>query len=537
MYKLMVVDDEYTIRDGIANAVPWASCDVVVTYAAASGIEALAAAEVNPPDLVISDITMDEMDGLELVEHLKARYPDIKVIILSGYDDFDYAQKALQLKVSAYLLKPVLPDELIAVVRQILAEIEADNWLKTRIQSLESEVRINREVIQDRLFNDLISHAMLDEAEIHERMLLAGLCLRGPAYCCLIIAQDDYQAFKEAHGIEQVQITQRKMRHLIHDLLATAFDVWTFVDNNDQILVILAGSAENGLLSGLAGHLDHLRETMKRLVGITTTIACGGIRTQLTRLAMSYMEAEKALAFRSTAGTDCIIHINDVKIINHSQFYYPQDKEQLVLNSLAEGDENRICQAINGFFADLSAHAERKAHLRIAVMELFALIARKYMDLGLDIHPIYERDLIDPYTVLDHFDNVEAVRNWLTRLVLLCAGELNNRRSSSVSSVVAKVQDYIAANYANPDISLNSIADHVHLNATYLSKLYKNKTGETYLEYLTRLRIDKARQLLRQTHIRAAEVGLAVGYPNAQYFTTLFRKTTGQTPLEYRGEG
>lgn len=537
MYKLMVVDDEYSIRDGIAHAVPWATCRVKVIGAAANGVEAIAMAEQERPDLVISDITMDDMDGLEMVEHLKVLYPDIKVIILSGYDEFDFAQKALQLKVSAYLLKPVLPDELLAVVQKVIAEIESESRLKSRIQSLESEVRINREVIQDRLINDLIQRSIVDEAEFCERLALAGLHLRGPAFCCLIIAQDGYLAYKKEKGIEQVQLIQRKMRQLIHDLLIPDYDVWSFVDNNDQILLILGGVAESGQLRALPASLDRLRDKMKRLVGVTTTIAVGGIRTRLTDLAISYIEALKALDFRTTASMDCVIHINDVKIINQGQFYYPQDKEMAVLASLAEGEETRIRQAIANFFADLAAHQERKDHLRIAVLELFAMIARKFMDLGLDIHMIYDRDLIDPYSVLEHFNNVDAIRNWLTNVVVGCASELNSRRSNSVSNVIARVQEYIAANFANPDISLNSIAEHVYLNPTYLSKLYKNKTGESYLEYLTRVRIEKARQLLRQTLIRTADVGLAVGYPNAQYFTTLFRKVTGQTPLEYRGEG
>jgi two-component system response regulator YesN len=529
MYKLMVVDDEYNIRDGIVHAVPWDTCDVVVVSEAANGVEALAKAELDPPDLVISDINMDEMDGLELVERLKARYPDIKVIILSGYDEFDYAKKALQLKCSAYLLKPILPDELITVVRKVITEIQAEAQIRERMQSLESEIRINREVFQERLMNDLIHRTISDEAEFRERLALAGLHLNGPAYCCLLIAQDGYIEYKETKGIAEVQLLQRKMRSLIQDILMTEYDVWSFVDNNDQILVIIGGTAEGHQLRNLAAMLEKLRDTMRRLIGITTTIGTGSLCTQLTDLATSYADAMKALDFRVVVGTDCVIDIDDVKVITHGQFYYPQDKEAAVLKSLAEADVPKIRAAIADFFAELGAHKYRKEHLRIAVMELFALAARKFMDLGLDIHVIYERDLIDPYSVLDRFDTIDAVKNWLTNVVVGCSTELNNRRSNSVTNVVARVQEFIANNYTNPDISLNSIAEHVYLNPTYLSKLYKSKTGETYQEYLTRLRMDKARQLLRNTNIRTSEVGIAVGYPNAQYFTTLFRNRQDPT--------
>ena len=167
-------------------------------------------------------------------------------------------------------------------------------------------------------------------------------------------------------------------------------------------------------------------------------------------------------------------------------------------------------------------------------MELFSVIVRKFMDLGLDVHASYDQTLLDPYRALERYDSVEAVRNWLLNIVLESAPTLRGKRFTDVRSVVARVQSYIADNFANPDISLHSIADYAHFNAPYLSKLYKKETGENYLEYLTRLRMEKARQLLRTTPMRTAEVGNAVGYPNPQYFTTLFRKTTGMTPMEYR---
>ena len=234
------------------------------------------------------------------------------------------------------------------------------------------------------------------------------------------------------------------------------------------------------------------------------------------------------------SGPDSIIHIDDVNSINSDQFIYPNEKGSIIFNLLAEGNDTEISNAISDFFHEISNRNCMKEHLRIAVMELFAGVARKFMDLGLNIHSYYERDLMDPYKVIERFDTIDAIQNWMTNIVLYCMGELRDKRQSSVKSVVSRVQDYISANYMNPDISLNSIADHVFLNAAYLSKLYKKETGENYLEFLTRLRIEKAKQMLRTTNTRSSDIGSAVGYPNPQYFATLFKKTVGLTPVEYR---
>jgi two-component system response regulator YesN len=145
LYKLLVVDDEDIIRDGIANVVPWDSCNIVIAGEASNGVEALEKVEEIMPDIVITDINMNCMDGLELAYELKQRHPHIKVIILSGYDEFEYAKKALQLKVFSYLLKPISPSELIKVVEDTILEIQADEKLKARVLELESELRHNKD--------------------------------------------------------------------------------------------------------------------------------------------------------------------------------------------------------------------------------------------------------------------------------------------------------------------------------------------------------------------------------------------------------
>lgn len=536
MYKLLVVDDEYNIRDGIINAVPWDVCGVQVVGDAQNGIEALQKVEETLPDIVITDINMDDMNGLEFAENLKQKYPFIKVIILSGYDEFEYAKKALSLKVFSYILKPVLPDELIKTVSEAIDEIKKEERLKKKVSILENEIKINRQVILERFLNDLVHGRIRPGNELEERLSLAGIKTDKSFFVCLLFNMDGYYDLVETHGMEKVQKMLQCIQEIVKDIFHKDFDILSYVDGTGNI-VSIAGSEPIGkfrTLSCLNSKIEKLKHVIKSTLNITITVAVGGFYNNMHDVSESYAEALKALDLRVCAGKDCIIYIDDVYPISGDRFSYPKDKENAIIAGINEEDDGKIRSSIKSFFEYLRSKNFVKGHIRIALMELFAVMARKFMDSGVDIHKLYQRSLIDPYKVLDRYDTIDELNNWFTNIIMGCVGELRKNRLNNVKSVINRARDYIEANFTNPDISLNSIADYVYLNPAYFSKLYKKETGETYLEYLTSLRIGKAKAFLRETNIRTSDIGTAVGYQNPQYFTTLFKKVTGKTPVEYR---
>lgn len=533
---LLVVDDEFNIRDGIATAVPWESMNVTVTGVAENGIAALRCVEQTVPDIVITDISMDGMDGLELTARLRAAHPDIKIIILSGYDEFEYAKRAMELKVSTYLLKPVSPDELMEAVKKMIDEIGGEARQRERLMSLEFEVRINREAMLDRLLQDLVNGVVVLRSELGERLSLLEMEMDCQCAACILVAPDGYSDLKERLGPRGMRLLQQRMNRLTEEVLGECGRVWSFPDADGRLGVILCGLLQGRRIRGLAPALEKLRDSVRRLLEITCTIAVGGIVTDILQAPLTWNQAKKALDFRIMTGADAIIQIDDVETLSRTQFRYPHEQERRLLASLPDADETALREVIGAFFEEAGAGGLARDPMRIIVMQLFAAMAGRFMDLGIDIHRVHEPELMDPYKAIERFETVDAIRNWMTNVAVLSANELRERRTSSVKSVVEKAVSFIEARCGDPDLSLNAIADHVYLNPAYLSKLFKQETGENYLEFLTRLRMEKARQLLRETNLRAADIGIRVGYPNAQYFTTLFRKHTGKTPGEYREE-
>lgn len=534
MYKLLVVDDEFNIRDGIVNAVPWEACGVVVCGEAENGLEALKRVAEVMPDIVISDISMDDMGGLEFVERLKATNPEVKVIILSGYDEFDYAKKALELKVSSYMLKPVSPDELITEVKKLISEIEDQKKLSTLITRLRSEILINREVYLDRLLHDLAEGVFQEKSTFIERLSILEISMECKSHCCIILSLDGYREWAELLGNRETRMLVQRIDRLMYDMLAETFGIWSYLDNNGQVVAIIGGDAPDGTLPVLESYADSLKNTIKQFLNVTCTLAIGGWYSSIIDVSKSYSEAEKALSYRIVTGPDSVIRIDDVLTTHSNVFRYPQEKESAILNILQDADEYKIRKYLSVFFADIPSASYTHDQLKIVVMRLFSSMAGKYLDLGVDINRIHEKKLLDPYRIMDRFDSIESIYNWLLNLMSSCAAELRIKRKNNIKSVVEKVRSFLDDNFSNPELSLQVIADHVFLSPVYLSKLYKNETGENYLEYLTNLRIEKAKSYLKSTNIRASEIGAMVGYPNSQYFSTLFRKSTGMTPTEYR---
>lgn len=536
MYKLMVVDDEFNIRDGIANAISWEDHNIHVVGAASDGVEALKKVAVLKPDIVITDIYMDNMNGLEFAEKLKEDFPEIKVIILSGYDEFEHAKRAIELKVFSYALKPILPNELLAIVKNATKEIDEDRMLKDKMNSLEEELNSNRLALQEKLLSDIIEGRLTGSSEILRRVEFLDIDLGKPYYCCLAFNVDGYFELLTLKSPREMNILILGIKKIICEVLGRYYTTHGLSYNSGNVILIIGDLPKDDkkCWDDLSDNIEKIRDSIRNVLNVTVTVGAGRIYGSVADLWKSYSESIRALEHRVVVGKDCIINIEDVTSISGNSGIYPVDVELQILGSLNEEDLDRLRENMEAFFKNLQEQNYLKDRLRVAVFQLFAVVARKLMDMGVDIYRIYDRFLIDPYAAVEKYDTIEEIKNWMINITFGAVQELKSDRKNSVKSVIKKAQDYIIQNYSKPDISLKSIAEHVYLNPAYFSKLYKKETGESYVEFITKIRMDEAKRLLKESNARIADIGNAVGYPNAQYFCTLFKKNTGVPPAEYR---
>ena len=335
MYKLMVVDDEYNIRDGIANAIPWADHNIEVAAQAGNAVEAIGKFDQCHPDIVITDIIMDDMTGLDLIEHLYQKNPNIKVVIISGYDDFDFAKRAIRLKVSSYLLKPIVPEELLAIVDNLVRDIEETRRIREKMLSLEDELEQGRAFLLEKFLSDLIYGRITEEKEFAGRSAFLGLRFCYPFYLCLFFTIDNYHDLAAGKSVREIRILVLGIKKVITEIFHKDHMVFVLEENESDLIVILGGNTPgHALTDHLHESTEKIKDTIKDLFGITVTVSMGKAYDNIRDIRKSYLEAGKAIEYRIVAGKDTIIDIEDIQSISGSRYIYPKDREKQILSGL-----------------------------------------------------------------------------------------------------------------------------------------------------------------------------------------------------------
>ena len=535
MYKLMVVDDEYNIRDGIANAIPWADHNIEVAAQAGNAVEAIGKFDQCHPDIVITDIIMDDMTGLDLIEHLYQKNPNIKVVIISGYDDFDFAKRAIRLKVSSYLLKPIVPEELLAIVDNLVRDIEETRRIREKMLSLEDELEQGRAFLLEKFLSDLIYGRITEEKEFAGRSAFLGLRFCYPFYLCLFFTIDNYHDLAAGKSVREIRILVLGIKKVITEIFHKDHMVFVLEENESDLIVILGGNTPgHALTDHLHESTEKIKDTIKDLFGITVTVSMGKAYDNIRDIRKSYLEAGKAIEYRIVAGKDTIIDIEDIQSISGSRYIYPKDREKQILSGICEDDKDKIRSGMDSFFAELLSQSCLKDQIRAAVLQLFMAVSGKLMDMGMNQEKRIVEDNLRFYDMIANSDTVEDIKAFMISEATDSASGIFLRRKGNVKNIIAKSQKYILEHFSDYGISLQTISEHVRLSPAYFSKLYKKETGESYIDYITRVRLEQAKKYLKESDMRISEIGTLVGYPNSQYFSTLFRKYTGISPAEYR---
>lgn len=535
MYKLLVVDDEYYIRDCVTTIIDWNSIGIEIAGTAIDGEDARQKVELLCPDIVITDIRMDKADGLDLADTLRRDYPFIKVIIMSGYDDFDYIKKALEIKVFTYLLKPMRPDELIEAVQNVIKAIEEEKKLVARIQKMELEIDRDRHLLIDRFLYDLIKGTFEHNEDIRTSMTFLNLSLQKSYYSCIIISiVNYYEVLKEA-GLKKLHSILLSIKELLNNIL-NDYEIWTLMDDDGNLKSILGSDL---LIPGAVDHklitaLEQLSAYIAELLGISVSISIGGACRDLLELSKSYEEALLAAEHNTLAGGPGIVHINDLSVRSEAHYIYPTAKEDLLFRNLLNSTEEKLTSFVKELFHDMLSQNCSRDRMRIDILGLLGKITRKAMDMGIDMYSLYNHKLLDPYNAFERYNSNEQIENWLVNIIVKTVDAIKKKQGTQLKSVIIKANRFLQENYDNPNLTLEVISDNLFLNPAYFSRLYKKETGENYVDALIRIRMEKAKLLLKETNRKISDISESVGYPVPKYFYAIFKKYTGLTPLEFR---
>ncbi|WP_025704497.1 response regulator transcription factor [Paenibacillus graminis] len=516
MKKVMLVDDEILIRESIRECVDWAKEGFIYCGDAPDGELALPVIEEQLPDILITDIKMPFMNGLELSSVVRQKFPKIKIIILSGHDDFQYAQTALRLGVEDYCLKPFSSADLLLLLHSVSARIDEELRLKQKYA-----------YTPENLFADLCGGLISTAAAIEAAEQL-DLPLIAPCYATAIFTLNS----SDGDEVKDTSRAPQDSEELFANLLKELAEGFTYKRSRTETVLIYKGNNPVQLSSTLEKICATLKQKLREACGLELSVSLGDVRERLQGIHLSYLEAEDDWIFKKMS------RLNSAAMLDA---YFDPSANGAVL------DRNRLIQflklgdhqQISAFLLELSADLERMDWNSVYAYYLMNDITLELVQTAKNCF----RAAISPAEIikelqkqLKHISNIDEGLHYLKRLFERL-WEWRSEGADKYRELIDKVKQYIREQYDNEQLSLNDISSQVRVSPSHLSKTFSQATGQTITEFLTATRMDKAKELLKSTGHKTFEIAFSVGYNDQHYFSNLFKKVTGMTPMEYRKHG
>jgi two-component system response regulator YesN len=524
MYKFLMVDDEEIVRRGFSRKIDWEGLGFQFLDPCVDGEQAIEAIAALHPDVVMTDIYMPRVDGLAVAEYIAERHPEIVIIILSGYDEFEYAQKAIRSKVFEYVLKPVTSRDLNGLLARLKAKLDADSRSRQDVTELKERAVIAADLLRTRSLVDLVS-GTLPVADDGQFEKLFGFSPRGLA-CAAIVAENEPRNPAAASP-------SLSLHESLRTSISSARWALPFLPGEDlaAALIFQADQSTCDLVT------KSIAQKLAAARGAATIVGVGRTYASWVDATRTYDEATAALAYRLVSGPG-------------RAFMYTQPKgdEPTVTAELRARCDLLSRATISGvaaesedesaalFFRSLEEARLSPQRVRHELDSLFAAIIDGFASLGISAASL-SRDLdLDYYQSVKHLRTMEESMAFLARLSRHAKLALKDRNLPLPEWKARDVQSYVARHYADKDLSLSKAAEGLSISASYLSKLVKKFLGQSFVEYVTAVRIAQARELLSTTDLMTHEIAEATGFGDAGYFSSLFRRHEGITPSEFRRE-
>ena len=542
MLKIFLAEDEVVVRETIKRMIPWEELGFELVGEAADGEMALPLLIRQQPDLLITDIKMPFMDGLTLARLAKKEIPGLKVVILSGYDDFNYAKQAIGIGVEDYLLKPITKNALIERLSEIRSHYEHEKTQKEYYEKFQREMQAYEKNSSRDFFEALVGGSM-DMMEVYKRAEKLGLDIVAEAYNVLIFTMNCDEDFSGQR--DEYSSWEAESLELLENFFAGHSSAMLFRSNIFSYGVLLKGQRET-IEENTRACVDEIRKILSRQDGRREWfLAVGQSVERLSQIQKSYHTASRAFSQRYLYDEN-ILYYDEMETMEH-----PGGQAETEDNAyLQKVDVNALNPAILQKFLSNGLQEETENFVKdyfyaIGQEPMESLVFRNYVILNVRFSVISfikglgcdtnEMESADTEEVLaEGGKNMESAIAYAKKMISQ-AIEIRDQNSGNKNrSILKTAVDFIDSHYMDEEISLNTVANVANVSSNHFSALFSQNMGQTFIEYLTTLRMNKAKELLRCTGMRSSEIAGEIGYKDAHYFSYLFKKTQGMTPSDYR---
>lgn len=519
MFSVLIVDDEKWICELIERSVRWDEFGMTVAGIAQNGMEAMRILRSRPMDIVITDIRMPGMDGLDLIRTAQSEGICPAFIIISGYQDFEYARIAMQYHVRNYLLKPVDEDELAMTLIKVLDEIISNN-------SDRDEHAEDRKLLQEKtncLQEQFVRMMVRESSAQIDIQSLPGLIGAG-AYACVLFRLRLMKPFAEEYS-DFVQ-KRENLRKTVEGTFSKRFRKYVlFTDSNYVCAVVGDTGTEDSFPGYIRNVIEETQIDTGENGGYSVSVSIGSVVSDINSIPASFRDADNSSKYSLISETQSVIMADGLGAVRADRGNILSNRERIeFINAYNSENDQAIEDATAAIFQQIGRGADAAQYYQVA-KELIGIIDSNCVSIGKTAEKIEQE--------IEWFGAVDLLRQYVVSTIIDARNKAKEDADKGRSAYVQTACQYIKNNFEK-DITLNEVAKEVYLNPAYFSMLFKKETGLGFTDYLQEYRMERAKELLNYTTRKVASIAAEVGYSDVRYFNRLFKKKIGLTPSEYR---
>ena len=523
MIKVMIVDDRPIFREYLRKNIDWEKYGLNVCNEARNGLEALEKVKESPPDILLTDINMPLMDGLELSEKLLEEYPDMGVVLITAHSEFEYARKALTIGVCDYIVKPFEKEELILTLLKV-----KDNINKAYEEEAQRENK-ERKLLELFLQQLIYRENIRKDEEIKEGLSKLGIAFDLGNFALCVIEINKSEELKGDNHVWKntiINLTQQRFE--------SKSDIFVFSDYEGRIIIL--SKTDEGVREVFSeDELGKLMKLINKHLEFDITIGIGRVHSGLEGIRKSYMEGISSIRYSFEVGTNKIIHYNRISNRSKKYVFYSAETNELILKYLMNGDLRAIKDILSLSYGKLKRENVAYEFTDMIYKGLLSLLFSYIYQSRREINDVLgDRDYVLEKTREKNLDNQFEILVEFYKRTIEFYKKFENTRSYKLTEGAKK---YIKENYSRKNLIVKDVSKSQYINETYLRCIFKKETAMTVNEYITKIRLDKVKEMLRNTEYKLSHIAEMVGYNDASYLSKIFKKNIGISPSKYRYTG
>ena len=533
LYRIILVDDEEQVRKGIIRKIDWETLGFQVVGDAENGQDALEKIEQLEPNVVMTDIRMPYMDGLTLTSWIRQKYPSVKVLIFSGFDDFEYAQQAIKLNVTEYILKPVNVEELTQILNRVRENLDQEIEQRRDVDRFRESYLNSLPILRELFLNDMVRGNMPAE-DIRQKLEEYKIDILGAEKWLTAVINVENETAEET-GLtlhQEKELIPISVKSLLEDNLK---DYCRFTAFNSAVGITLIAAVDGEKKqTSLIDLLGDICKEIKRILQVTVTIGIGYFCMDLEQLPAAYQSAVDALGYQEIVGTGNIIYINDMEPVSRGKLQLETRDEADLIAAVKFGTREKIEAAARSFASRMESARVHMRQQQVYQMSIINCLIRLMQQQDLDLGAMFGTDEMYGKVIYGNM-KPEEFASVITEVGCRMNEAMNRERDKTAKKVILEAKQYILDHYQDPELSVDVMCRQLHMSPAYFSTVFKRETGQTYIAYLTEVRLDKAVELLNTTDDKTYVIAQKVGYQEQNYFSYVFKKRFGISPTKFRG--